>query len=163
MISATDSVIEVSDVTEKNTNDVLTLSDQLQITATLLARYADRLFHTKTGISQAKYMVLSAIDYFKIPVNQNRIADRVQLNPNSFSMMADRLVKSGLVVRTRSGEDRRYTYLSLTPEGKELVSRGKKVNDSLEKHLLGLLGEKEGKGLQEALRSLERKIIHEKN
>jgi DNA-binding MarR family transcriptional regulator len=76
-------------------------------------------------------------------------------------MMADRLVKSGLVTRTRSGEDRRENYLDLTSEGRKKVAQGKKVNESLNKRLINMINEKEAQGLQAVLSTLEEKIIRE--
>ena len=143
-----------------STNGV-NLVDQFQITSGLVARYADRIFYAEMGITQSKFMVLSAIGSSKSPVNQSRIADKVQRNLNSLSMMADRLVKSGLVTRTRSDEDRRENYLDLTSEGRKKVAQGKKVNESLNKRLINMINEKEAQGLQAVLSTLEEKIIRE--
>jgi DNA-binding MarR family transcriptional regulator len=127
----------------------------------LVTKYTDRIFSAKIGITQSKFMVLSAIESFQSPVHQIRIAEKVQRNSNSLSTMADRLVKSGLVVRTRSSEDHREVRLSLTTEGKKKVTQGKKVNETLNKQLVGMLGEKESQGLQDTLSILEERIINE--
>jgi DNA-binding MarR family transcriptional regulator len=137
------------------------LVDQFQITSGLVARYADRIFYAEMGITQSKFMVLSAIDSSRVPVNQSRIAEKIQRNLNSLSMMVDRLVKSGLVIRTRSGEDRRENNLALTAEGKKKVTQGKKVNVSLNKRLVNMISVKEARGLQELLGTLEEKISSE--
>lgn len=144
-----------------NTNNKMNLVDQFQITSGLVSRYADRIFYAEMGITQSKFIVLSAIDSYKVPVNQSRIAEKVQRNLNSLSMMVDRLVKSGIVVRTRSGEDRRENFISLTPEGKRKVAQGKKVNESLNNGLISILGKKEAQGLQDILSTLEGIITHE--
>ena len=146
---------------DKKVNDSFNPIEKLQITSGLLTKYADRIFTTEIGISQSKYVVLSAIYSFKSPVNQSRVAEIVQRNLNSISMMVDRLVKSDMVIRTRSSEDRRENYLALTPEGRKIVTRGQKVSESLNKRLLSMLNEKEVKELQNILNTLEKSIINE--
>jgi MarR family transcriptional regulator, organic hydroperoxide resistance regulator len=137
------------------------LVDQFQKTSGLVTRYADRIFYKEMGISQAKYLVLSAIDSIPSLENQSRVAEKVQRNLNSLSMMVDRLVKSGLITRSRSSGDRRENNLSLTTEGKKKLVQGRKVNEILNKRLKSMLGVKDAQELLDTLITLEGKIIRE--
>jgi DNA-binding MarR family transcriptional regulator len=51
------------------------------------------------------------------------IAEELQVNPSTGSRMCDRLVRKGLVRRTRSDSDRREVRLALTPAGRDVVDR----------------------------------------
>ncbi|MEV8513546.1 MarR family transcriptional regulator [Dactylosporangium sp. NPDC051484] len=49
------------------------------------------------------------------------IADELQVNPSTGTRMLDRLVRKGLVRRTRSAEDRRVVRIRLTQAGRHVV------------------------------------------
>jgi len=49
------------------------------------------------------------------------IAAVLERAPNSMSMLVDRMVKAGLVRRTRDRKDRRAVYVSLTNKGDEAI------------------------------------------
>jgi DNA-binding PadR family transcriptional regulator len=49
------------------------------------------------------------------------IASLLERAPNSMSMLVDRMVKAGLVRRTRDRKDRRTVFVSLTDKGKEAI------------------------------------------
>jgi DNA-binding transcriptional regulator GbsR (MarR family) len=49
------------------------------------------------------------------------IAKLLERAPNSMSMLVDRMVKAGLVRRTRDRKDRRAVFVSLTNKGNEAV------------------------------------------
>ncbi|MGY6272800.1 MarR family winged helix-turn-helix transcriptional regulator [Achromobacter denitrificans] len=54
---------------------------------------------------------------------QNRIADLIALDRNSFAEMIARMTKKGYVRRTRSAEDGRAYSLDITDEGVALLAR----------------------------------------
>ncbi len=49
------------------------------------------------------------------------LADRLQLQHHSAVELVDRLVKRGLVQKTRGDEDRREVHVSLTPRGERIL------------------------------------------
>ena len=49
------------------------------------------------------------------------MAALLERSPNSMSMLVDRMVKAGLVRRTRDRKDRRAVFVSLTNKGKEAI------------------------------------------
>ncbi|MFG2037868.1 MarR family winged helix-turn-helix transcriptional regulator [Dactylosporangium sp. NPDC048998] len=51
------------------------------------------------------------------------IADELQVNPSTGTRMLDRLVRKGLVRRTRSPEDRRVVRIRLTQAGRNIVEQ----------------------------------------
>lgn len=53
----------------------------------------------------------------------SELAERLQLRHHSTVELIDRLVAHGLVARESGVEDRRQVYVSLTPEGHEMLAR----------------------------------------
>ena len=53
----------------------------------------------------------------------SRLANATRMSPSRLSHVMDRLEERGLTERSRSTEDRRSTYASLTPEGVEFMVR----------------------------------------
>lgn len=51
------------------------------------------------------------------------IAEELQVNPSTGTRMLDRLVRKGLVRRTRSSTDRRVVRLHLSPSGRQVVEQ----------------------------------------
>jgi DNA-binding MarR family transcriptional regulator len=55
------------------------------------------------------------------------LAERLQIQHNSAVELVDRLVRKGLITRTRGEQDRREVYVQLTP-------RGERILDELTRH-----------------------------
>jgi MarR family transcriptional regulator, organic hydroperoxide resistance regulator len=134
---------------------------QIQAAAGVLAKYADRVFESEMDLSQSQLAVLLIIDSLKPPVNQSRVAERIQRGLNSTSMMIDRLKKLGLVTRTRSKSDRRENYLELTQAGRDKVTKGKKLNTLVARRLTSVLTDKDARDLSTILNKLEEQAIKE--
>ena len=65
------------------------------------------------------------------PVRVSDLARRMYLHPSTVVGILDRLESVGLVLRTRSTEDRRVVTVSLTDKGKQLVSKTPEVAQGL--------------------------------
>lgn len=108
----------------------MTVSVERQNTAVrlwlLLSRVGDAfdlcldLVFSKYGISNEQTRVLSLIKS-RGPMRPVDIASLLERAPNSVSMLVDRMVKAGLVRRTRDKKDRRSVFVSLTNKGSEAV------------------------------------------
>ena len=72
------------------------------------------------GISNEQARLLSCIKS-RGPMRPVDIATLLERAPNSMSMLVDRMVKAGLVRRTRDRKDRRAVFVSLTNKGNEAV------------------------------------------
>jgi DNA-binding MarR family transcriptional regulator len=57
------------------------------------------------------------------PQRSTDIADELQVNPSTATRMLDRLIRKGLVARTRSASDRRAVRIRATPAGKAVVEQ----------------------------------------
>jgi len=74
----------------------------------------------KYGITTEQWRVLVCIKS-RGPLRPSDLALMLERSPNSVSMLVDRMVKAGLVRRTRDKKDRRTVFVSMTGKGKEAV------------------------------------------
>lgn len=65
------------------------------------------------------------------PIKMSELARRMYLHPATVVGIVDRLEGHGLVVRTRSQEDRRVVEIELSDQGRELVAKSPEVAQGL--------------------------------
>jgi len=106
-------------VNSESENTVLRLWLLLRRVGDSLALYQDSVFG-KYGISTEQFGVLSCIKS-RGPLRPIDLASLLERGPNSMSMLVDRMVKAGLVRRTRDRKDRRTVFVSMTDKGKEAI------------------------------------------
>jgi DNA-binding MarR family transcriptional regulator len=99
----------------KSENLVLRLWFLMHRDVGLFRRCEDQAYGEK-GLTMEQFSVLAAMKYIGHPVGPKNIADWIGRSPNSISMIIDRMVKAGLVKRTRDRIDRRV--VNVTPTSK---------------------------------------------
>jgi len=99
----------------KSKNLVLRLWFLMHRDVGLFRRCEDQAYGEK-GLTMEQFSVLAAMKYIGHPVGPKNIADWIGRSPNSISMIIDRMVKAGLVRRTRDRIDRRV--VNVTPTSK---------------------------------------------
>lgn len=92
----------------------------------------------------------------KGPQLVNALGLKVDLTPGSISVAVDRLYERGLVNRAENPDDRRIRVVSLTAEGKELISAAFRRHAQLIEALFSVLSADEQAQLQTLLRKLDR-------
>jgi MarR family 2-MHQ and catechol resistance regulon transcriptional repressor len=78
------------------------------------------LVYSKYGLTSEQFGVLGAIKS-RGPLRPVDLGSMLERSPNSMSMLVDRMVKAGLVKRTRDKRDRRAVFVSMTDKGREAV------------------------------------------
>jgi len=78
------------------------------------------LVFSKYGITTEQWRILACVKS-RGPLRPVEIASLLERAPNSMSMLVDRMVKAGLVRRTRDRKDRRAVFVGLTDKGKEAI------------------------------------------
>jgi len=92
----------------------------------LLRRVGDQLslsedfVYSKYGLTSEQFAVLASIKS-RGPLRPSDLASMLERSPNSISMLVDRMVKAGLVKRTRDRKDRRTVFVNMTDKGREGV------------------------------------------
>jgi DNA-binding MarR family transcriptional regulator len=73
------------------------------------------------GLTAEQWRVLARLKYYGRPLNPTELALAMERSSNSVSMLVDRMVKAGLVKRTRDRKDRRVVWVSMTSKGENAV------------------------------------------
>ena len=86
----------------------------------LLKICEDKVF-SEYKLNAERYAVLVTIQYLGGSAKPSEVARWLQRSPNSISMLADRMVRAGLLKRTRDRIDRRVVNLTISDKGKDAL------------------------------------------
>jgi DNA-binding MarR family transcriptional regulator len=140
-------------LSSKSENTVLRLWLLLPRVGDALNRCQDLVF-SKYGITTEQWRVLACIKS-RGPLRPVEIASLLERAPNSMSMLVDRMVKAGLVRRTRDRKDRRAVIVSLTNKGNEAVEPATPAGWEFMHRLLSPLSYDEQCALADTLETLK--------
>jgi DNA-binding MarR family transcriptional regulator len=107
-----------------------------------VGKCADDTF-AKIGLSHQQFQVLRAIKEIPGTVTLTAVANWLDRNPNSITLIIDRMGKGGLVKRVRDLEDRRAVRLVITPKGKKIYEQVDTPANGLPGKILSVLTEEE--------------------
>jgi DNA-binding MarR family transcriptional regulator len=80
----------------------------------------DSMLH-EYGLTLEQWRLLAHLQYYGHPLGPSELATSLERSSNSVSMLVDRMVKAGLVKRTRDRKDRRVVHVWLTSKGENAV------------------------------------------
>jgi len=103
--------------------ETLALSTYVKLTRasnSLWSRLARSL--VEDDLTESQFGVLEALLHLG-PMCQRDLGERILKSSGNMTLVIDNLEKRGLVRRERSGEDRRFNAVTLTPEGDRLIRR----------------------------------------
>ena len=126
----------------------------------LFRRVGDRLatcqdlVYGKYGLTSEQFGLLAAIKS-RGPLRPSDLAKLLERTPNSMSMLIDRMVKGGLVRRTRDRKDRRVVAVSMTEKGRTAVEPAIPAGWELIHELLSSLSDDEQRDLADALEKVK--------
>jgi DNA-binding MarR family transcriptional regulator len=106
----------------KSQNLVLRLWFLMHRDYRLLVNCEDRIYSEK-GLTMEQFSVLAAMKQIGPPANMVEIAKWIGRTPNTISMIVDRMVKAGLVRRTRDKKDRRLVNVTPTSKAEDSFKR----------------------------------------
>ncbi|MFB7447381.1 MarR family winged helix-turn-helix transcriptional regulator [Streptomyces sp. NPDC056194] len=86
--------------------------------------------------------------------SQQELAARLGVAPSLIVVLADQLQALGAIERVRDPEDRRRQVLTLTPEGRRLLTRCAEAAEEADAELTAGLGGAQRAALTDALRAL---------
>ena len=85
----------------------------------------------------------------------NRMATEMTMTSGGFTKLADRMAEAGLIRRNPSAEDRRVTFVELTPSGRDLAAKSIAEHvTSLRNRVLGALSAEDVARLAAIMREL---------
>ena len=95
-------------------------------------------------------------------IEQNSLAERINVDRNTASLLVEQLVKKGLLERQVNGADRRSRLLSLTVKGEALYAQLRPAHAALNRDVLAPITPQEQKLLMDLLiRVIEGNLIEE--
>jgi DNA-binding MarR family transcriptional regulator len=124
-----------------------------------IARTADRFgicftrLFREHGLTPSQYNVLRILRGEGKPLPILEVADRMLAAVPGITGLIDRLEGMGLAARERSTEDRRVVFVTVTPEGLDVLAKLDAPEAALHKQLIGHLSPDE---LRELIRLLEK-------
>ena len=141
--------------------------NDLQLAAWMLMHQAsnsvvkceEKLFDTKELTTQ-QHSVLMAIKNAETPATPTQIADWIDRNVNSVTLIVDRMEKSGLVKRVRDIQDRRSFRVAMTKKGELHLEEGTVRGWQLIQGVLEGFSEEELKTLVALLEKLRRQALN---
>jgi DNA-binding MarR family transcriptional regulator len=122
----------------------------------LVSRCEDQVFG-KHRLTTERHAVLMAIRQIEGPVRPTDVARWLDLSVNSVSMIIDRMVKAGLVKRTRDRRDRRTVFLTATEKAEKAYVKASAAGWELIQEILTPLSDKDKRTLIELLETLRDK------
>jgi len=103
-------------------------AENLILTTWLMIHRADALLNIcedkvfgEYKLNAERYSVLVTIQYLGGSAKPSEVARWLQRSPNSISMLADRMVRAGLIKRARDRSDRRIVRLTISDKGKDAL------------------------------------------
>jgi DNA-binding MarR family transcriptional regulator len=78
------------------------------------------------GLTHPQYLVMLAL-WERSPRTVTDVSRTLQLEPATLSPLLKRLEANGLVTRARGADDERQVHIALTPAGRQLRAKAKKV------------------------------------
>jgi MarR family 2-MHQ and catechol resistance regulon transcriptional repressor len=101
-------------------NTIMRLWLLLHRTNDALCLCEDSMLH-EYGLTLEQWRLLAHLQYYGRPLGPSELATSLERSSNSVSMLVDRMVKVGLVKRTRDRKDRRVVHVWLTRKGESIV------------------------------------------
>ena len=99
-------------------------------TSILLKSILEDRLQDEVGILLADNEALLNIAEAEAPLRMSDLAERLILSRGGMTKVIDRIEDMGLVSRTPDPDDRRATVVEITPEGREMIIRARKVVDA---------------------------------
>jgi len=126
------------------------------VTETWLAPYLDRMeemsrhffryFHSRIeaagGLSPSQFLVLKVLQNAGT-VTVSELAQRIGISTAGATGLLDRLVRAGLVERTRDQADRRVVWVHLSPEGENQLAAACRLRRTILAELFAPLSQDE--------------------
>ena len=122
-----------------------------QLGASAADRFAERV--TALGLSPREAGALRVLGRTQ-GLSQRELAERLGTVPSRLVALIDELEQRGLVVRSRSEDDRRNNVLSLAPQGERMLERLREVAEAHQADILAPLGAAEQRMLAGLLTKL---------
>ena len=127
----------------------------------LLHRVRDALFlcedsvFQEYGLTTEQFTLLAAVKGGGGSLRPSDLAFYMERSPNSVSMLVDRMVKAGLVKRTRDRKDRRVVNVTLTGKAEKAVEQAAPAGWTLVQRILSPVSDRDKLALASVLETVK--------
>jgi len=142
----------------KSGNTVLRVWLLLHRVRDILALCEDSIF-AEYGITTEQFSVLAAVKSRGGSLRPTDLASILERSPNSMSMLVDRMVKAGLVRRTRDRSDRRTVHVSLTTKGENALEPATPTGWEFIQKILSPISDKDKHALANLLETVKCELL----
>lgn len=111
------------------------------------------------GITTEQFSVLGAVKSRGGSLRPVDLAQVLERSPNSMSMLVDRMVKAGLVRRTRDRKDRRTVNVTLTSKGENALGPAMAASWDFVQKLLSRLSQEDRQVLADLLEKIKCDLV----
>jgi DNA-binding MarR family transcriptional regulator len=115
---------------------------------------SEDLVYSRYGLTSEQFGVLGCIKS-RGPLRPVDLASMLERGPNSMSMLVDRMVKAGLVRRTRDRRDRRAVFVSMADKGRQALAPAAPAGWEFMNKLLSPLSHDEQRALASMLETVK--------
>lgn len=144
----------ISDKTISGTRDVVTQIAEELARAFRRLRRGDMRELAPFGLTHATARALRILGTAREPMRIGDLAARLEIAPRSATSMVDALEEVGLAARLADPSDRRSVLVTVTPQGRDLLSRIARARLAGARDLFGRLAEPEQEQLLALLTAL---------
>jgi len=120
----------------------------------MMALCEDSIF-AEYGITNEQFMVLGTVRSNGGSLRPTDLAFFLERSQNAISMLVDRMVKAGLVRKTRDKRDRRVVRVTLTSKGANAVELAIPAQWNLTQKILSRLSQKDKRALASMLETVK--------
>jgi len=107
------------------------LTRKMVITARKWTAFIDDQVRRKTGFSRSRWQTLAAIAFAGGPVTTLELSGYMGVQWPTVVRALGEMEAEGLIARTRSGKDRRYRTIAITPAGQTLLDEVLEITNPL--------------------------------
>jgi DNA-binding MarR family transcriptional regulator len=105
------------------------------------------------GLTTQQFSILMLVAD-NVDVNQKQLGQALDISPPNMAVTLDRMAERGWIERVRSTRDRRAQQIHLTPAGRVLAERTRRISATMEEPALAALSRAERALLIELLRKI---------
>ena len=112
----------------------------------------------KLGIHRSQHMMLMHLAHCSEPPTQAELAKVFEISPAAVTVTLQKLEKAGFVARAAIDGNNRAKYISITPEGMNIVRQSWEIYKALDEAMLAGLSEEDLRKFAEVLSRMQENL-----
>jgi MarR family transcriptional regulator, organic hydroperoxide resistance regulator len=122
----------------------------------ITTKYMDIIQTKETGLTYQQFLVLMVLDKTGNQGTVGTIAEQLDREQNTLSVLLERMKRDGLVKKVRNMGDRRLVRVVMTDKGKQKLAQATGIGNKLIAELTSSYTEEEMKIMMQLIRKMEK-------